>query len=242
MRNDHHYLIIGNGRVAQHFQHYFKLLNLPFHTWHRRETDDQLQALLSISSHVLLLISDKAIETFIYDYLHDPSLLCIHFSGSLVSKKAYGAHPLMTFGKSLYLLDQYRHIHFIIDHDAPPMAELLPGLPNPNVRLNTEKKAKYHALCVLSGNFSCILWKKLFFSLEHEFDLSPEIAHQYLQQQTLNLLRDPSNALTGPLVRNDQETIARNLLALNEDPFSEIYKSFITCYEKLKSDNDYEHF
>ena len=47
-----------------------------------------------------------------------------------------------------------------------------------------------------------------------------------------NIEKDYQNALTGPLVRNDHQTIADNINALENDPFQAIYKSFIRCYEE----------
>jgi predicted short-subunit dehydrogenase-like oxidoreductase (DUF2520 family) len=151
-----------------------------------------------------------------------------------VSQQAYGAHPLLGLNSELYSLTQYQSIPFIIDHDTPPFTSLLPGLPNSHVRLHSTLKAKYHALCVLSGNFSCLLWQKLFASLEQEFHIPASIAYPYLQQQTQNLLSHPETALTGPLTRNDINTIENNLAALKDDPFQEVYQSFVTCYHQSK--------
>jgi hypothetical protein len=229
-----HYLLIGNGRVARHFQHYFSQLNLSFTCWNRNESHSNLNMLIEQSTHILLLISDQAIEPFIDQYLTQSQAIHLHFSGSLVTTKAWGTHPLMTFNDSLYAIEQYHQTHFIIDQHAPDFEKLLPGIPNQHVRLPTEMKAKYHALCVLSGNFSSLLWNKLFSSLEKEFNLPASIAHPYLRQQTQNLITHSSAALTGPLTRNDQQTIEKNLLALEKDPFQEIYKSFVNCYQKIK--------
>ena len=66
--------------------------------------------------------------------------------------------------------------------------------------------------------------------------MSPTIAHSYLLQQTTNLIANSSTALTGPLVRNDKATIEKNIAALAEDPFQEIYKSFVACYRKLQEE------
>jgi len=234
MRQVPQYLLIGNGRIARHFQHYFRLLQIPFFTWHRGESESTLENKIKSASHILLLISDGAIDVFIKKYLsHLKETLLIHFSGSVITDFAYGAHPLMTFGFELYDDNHYQTIPFVIDHDAPDFALLLPGLKNPNVRLNKNLKAKYHALCVMSGNFSCLLWQKLFSSLEKEFNLPKEIAYPYLQQQTANLLKSPELALTGPLTRNDHHTIEKNLAALQLDPFQKVYQSFVLCYEEL---------
>lgn len=234
MRQVPRYLLIGNGRVARHFQYYFTQLGLSFNSWQRSQSLTELQQHILDATHILILISDQQINEFIRLHLHYTRAYLIHFSGSLISEKAYGAHPLMTFNPTLYPIEQYPQIPFVIDQDAPDFDVLLPGLSNPHVRLPKEFKAKYHALCVMSGNFSCMLWQKLFSSLEQEFNLPAETAQLYLQQQTKNLLTHPKTALTGPLVRGDLVTIEKNLQALQGDPFKEVYESFVKCYENLK--------
>lgn len=233
MRQVPHTLIIGNGRVSHHFQHYFSLLQIPYSSWHRKQAISQLHQTLNHATHVLLLINDSAIESFIETQLQTYQGMVIHCSGSLVTERAYGAHPLMTFSEKLYDLALYQTIPFILDHDAPEFTELFPGLQNQYVRLQKSLKPKYHALCVLSGNFSCLMWQKLFNTLEHEFNIPGSMAHPYLSQQTHNLLTDPHRALTGPLARGDSNTIASNLSALENDPFQAVYQSFITCYQKM---------
>ena len=54
----------------------------------------------------------------------------------------------------------------------------------------------------------------------------------FLKQTMENIEKDYQNALSGPLVRNDHQTIADNINALENDPFQAVYKSFIHCYEK----------
>jgi 2-dehydropantoate 2-reductase len=230
-----HYLIIGNGRVAQHFRHYFSLLGLSFCTWHRGQSFTILANLLQQVTHALLLISDGAIDAFIAEHLMQPyhakKPLLVHFSGSLISLYACGAHPLMTFSHHLYDLAHYQTIPFIIDDNAPSFNDLLPGLPNPHARLAVAFKPKYHALCVLAGNFSCLLWQKLMAEIKDKFNMPTEITHPFLIQQTQNLLTHLSSALTGPLTRNDKSTIEKNLIALEGDAFQSIYQAFVNCYQ-----------
>lgn len=236
MRQVPTYLLIGNGRVSRHFQHYFTHLGLTFSVWQRADGVEQLPAKLTHATHVLLLINDGAIEEFIAKTL-DPAIklgsdiIKIHFSGSLVTNLAYGAHPLMTFSHDLYNIEQYRTLPFVLDDDALDFSQLLPGLPNPHSRLAKKLKAKYHALCVLSGNFSCILWNKLFDDFESELNLPPSIAHPYLQQQMQNLLTNPKQALTGPLVRGDEATLVKNMEALAGDAYQDIFRSFVLNYK-----------
>lgn len=231
MRQVPEYLIIGNGRVSKHFQRYFSLLSIPFAVWHRSQPVASLHALSNNASHILLLISDSAIETFVDQYLSDVSAVRIHCSGSLVTALAYGVHPLFCFNEDLYELNEYQSIPFVIDNDAPDFASLLPGLDNAHVRLDKSSKAKYHALCVLAANFSCLLWQKLFADFEHELSIPAALAHPLLQQQTKNLLINYEAALTGPLLRNDQQTLMKNLQALSGDPIQQVYQSFIEYYQ-----------
>jgi hypothetical protein len=140
MRQVPRYLLIGNGRVAHHFQHYFSLLTLSFACWHRKLPLTLLEYELQQSSHILILIREQAIEEFIVTHLKKSNALLIHFSGSLVTSHAYGAHPLSSFNHSLWSLAQYQLIPFILDEDAPPFESLLPGLYNPHVRLHPSLK------------------------------------------------------------------------------------------------------
>lgn len=231
-----HYLLIGNGRVSRHIQHYFFLLKIHYTVWHRQHSIIELQTHLKQCTHILFLISDHAIDEFIQTYCHSTKAICIHFSGSLVSMNAYGAHPLMTFSEKLYDFVLYQSIPFIIDHDALDFSDLFPNLNNPHIRLDTSLKAKYHAYCVLSGNFSCLLWQKLFKGFEKEFGIPVSFAHPYLKQITKNLIEDSDKALTGPLTRGDQNTLEKNVAALKEDAFQTIYESFITCYQRLQTE------
>ncbi len=221
------YLVIGNGRVAHHFCRYFSLLNLSYQQWHRAQPVAELQEQLQAATHVLILISDSAIESFIQEHLAASSAVKIHFSGALVSSLAYGAHPLMTFNTGLYTLEKYQAIPFVVDQSAPEFNQLLPGLPNAHVRIAPEQKAKYHAMCVLAGNFSCLLWQKFFSTLEAEFHFPAGTGHAYLRQQMENLITDYPSAFTGPLARGDVATIRKNLAALTADPFQSIYQSFV---------------
>ena len=235
MRQVPQYLIIGNGRLARHLCFYFSQLHIAYHSWHRSMPVDLLHARKATATHILLPIKDAAIDPFVEEHLRYTQAVKVHFSGALVSGQAWGAHPLMTFGPDLYPAEKYRGIPFVIDEEAPDFSELLPGLNNPHMRLPVKDKAKYHALCVMAANFSCLLWQKLFSTLESDFGIPAQTADMFLQQQTENLLTDYRSALTGPLARGDTETIERNLKALDGDPFQNIYAAFVAAYQKEKN-------
>ena len=227
------YLIVGSGRLAKHISCYLTLLKIPYSTWSRKspiDTRERLAALAEKAQRTLLLISDNEIPHFVKsnDFLKNHFL--VHCSGSHSFTFAKSAHPLNTFGPELYDLNTYSQTPFVIDDNGPEFSEILPGLPNPVFKLDPNKKSLYHALCVMSGNFSTLLWQNTFERFATELHLPPEILFQYVKSVTQNLMLAPNDALTGPLKRGDTSTLVRNLDALNNTPEQNLYYAFLNFY------------
>jgi predicted short-subunit dehydrogenase-like oxidoreductase (DUF2520 family) len=225
--------VIGDGRVARHFQHYFGLLNLPVRRWARRSGSSPIEAMAPCGT-VMVLISDGAIDPFIAAWPALTTHRLVHCSGNLVTPAAECAHPLMTFGPDLYDLPTYRQIPFVLDAGRTAFVELLPGLPNPSFTIDATDRPSYHAHCVMAGNFTTLLWRKFFDVLEHRLGIPAEAAHPFLTRTVQNLIADPGRALTGPLARGDAATIAANLTALEGDPFHEVYSAFARAYARSR--------
>lgn len=224
--------IVGDGRVARHFRHYFSLLGLPVRAWSRRAADSSPPEALTPCRTVLLLVRDDAIAPFIDAWPSLREKRLVHCSGSLVIPSAEVAHPLMTFGPELYDLGDYRQIPFVLDVEGTPFSELLPGLPNPSYVIHSADRPYYHALCVMAGNFSTLLWSKLLDELERRFRIPAVAAHPYLARITANLIESGSDALTGPLARGDQKAVAANMKALEGDPYWAVYAAFARAYQQ----------
>jgi hypothetical protein len=231
MRQVPEFGIVGDGRVARHFQHYFTLLGIPVRTWSRREPGLSPPEALDSCATVLLLIRDDAIVPFVEAWPGLRAKRLVHFSGSIVTPVVEAAHPLMTFGPDLYDLDSYRVIPFVLDAGGTPFGQLLPGLPNPAFTIPAAQRPYYHALCVMAGNFSTLLWQKLFDELERRFGIPASAAHPYVARVAASLIADAGRALTGPLSRGDTRTIAANLGALEGDPFQAVYSAFVRAHE-----------
>lgn len=228
------YAIIGNGRMARHFAHYLRLLHIPFLQW-SRSCSLGLNDVIQASQRILLLINDDAIEDFITANPLLSRKIVIHCSGKLSTPLAFSAHPLLTFGPQLYNLNTYQKMPFILENRHLGFAELFPELLNPHYIILSEQKALYHSLCVLSGNFTVLLWQKFFKELTQQLAIPAEAGQLYMQQIFANLMQDQANALTGPLVRNDQTTIAANLDALAGDAYQAVYQAFVTAYQQEKN-------
>lgn len=232
------YGIIGNGRAARHLMHYFDLLSVPYVQWHRGQTPSKLQkfkqlfqkhsdaltALIESASHILLLLPDDQIETFIDQHPKLKSKQLIHCSGVKHNPDVAGCHPLMTFGPELYNLETYRNMPFVVD-DGEEFARLFPALPNPNHAIRPEHKALYHAHCVIAGNVSQMLWREIGQQLQDDMGLPADLMHAYLLQNTLNYLANPEQAATGPFVRGDLGTIERHAEALKHNALGPIHQA-----------------
>jgi hypothetical protein len=230
MSERYFYGIIGSGRLARHFAHYFSIINLPFKTWSRKENPNQDPALvLQDCSHIWLLISDDAILPFYQAHPFLKDKVTLHASGSLYHPDIIGAHPLMTFSEDVYDLHRYTAFRFIVDHPIR-----LPGFKNVVHSIAAEKKALYHALCVMSGNYTTLLWQKAFQDFSTKLGVPADALTPYLKQTFENLSRDRDKALTGPLVRGDQKTIENNIEALKGDPYQRVYQAFVEAYREAR--------
>lgn len=233
MRQVPSYTIIGSGRMAKHFCRYFELLQIPYVQW-SRQTDPQklhLAEAVAAGERVLLLINDIAIEPFILENSCLKNKCLVHCSGSLATQLAYGAHPLFTFSHDLYDLATYQAIPFILEENQKAFTELFPQLKNPHFTIPAELKPFYHAMSVVAGNFTCMLWQEVFQRVENKLHIPKEVLYPYVQQVLANTLQNPSSALTGPLVRKDHTTIAANLKALDNDPLQKLYQAFAEVYQ-----------
>ncbi len=229
-------LLIGSGRLAKHLQNYFELEKILFLAWSRASSSNEdLQQKIAQSTHILLAISDSALIEVCKKHEFVGKKL-VHFSGALFVPGVPSAHPLMSFSNQLYDLETYRSIHFVLEQGAPPLSELIPGLKNEFSYLENEKRAQYHALCSMSGNFSVILWEYFFKKLSSDLNLSPRIALPFMKQIEKNLeaALGKTSVMTGPLVRGDFQTIDLHLKALGSDPMAKVYQAFVEAYQQTK--------
>jgi len=230
------HLIVGSGLMARHWSHYMTLLGIPHRTWCRKlNALEELTDLLSHSpadpsdepsiSKVFLAISDSAIEAFHQNHMKNFKGTVFHFSGATEVPEVASLHPLMSFGPSLYDLDHYQAIPLITTHELQ-----LPEFPNPKFLIPASDKSRYHALCVIAGNFSVMIWQKFFYEME-KYGIPLEACLPYFRQINSNLESFPFSALTGPLMRNDIRTMELNMHALHGDPFRDVYKHMVQAFE-----------
>jgi predicted short-subunit dehydrogenase-like oxidoreductase (DUF2520 family) len=143
---------------------------------------------------------------------------------------AEAAHPLMTFGHKLYAAEAYREITFVTERGRASFDHLFPELSNPHVAIDRVDRPLYHALCVLAGNGSTLLWRKAFGEF-HRMGIPGTALETYLEAIASNLAAS-GDPLTGPMARGDERTIRRNLEALEGDPYREVYRTLADAHRE----------
>lgn len=227
-----HHLLVGHGKVSRHFEKYFSELSLPFELWPnaREFTPDFFKNFRA--THVWILTSDHAIasvaETLRIGISSELHPQFFHASGATVVPGVLGAHPLMTFGNSLYDEETYRRIPFVVEDplNGESLSEILGGLPNSVVFLDSKNRALYHSLVSVAGNFPALLWAEVFTRFESELKLPHEILAPFLFKALTNVFQSGEASLTGPLVRGDLLTVKNHRAALAGTALSPIYSAF----------------
>lgn len=222
--------VVGDGRAARHLNYYFGICGLDVRQWSRRSTATWDMTDREV---VVLAVSDRAVESFYHEHPDLGSMTVFHLSGSLVLPDVPGIHPLVSFGPDLYPPEFYAQIPWVGEVGRAGLREVLPELPNPSFSILPEQRALYHALCVMSGNFTTLLWQQFRNDLE-ALGIPGGAMQPYLTSVYENLRNAPSEALTGPLARGDTATIDRNLSALGRasHPFQNVYQAFVQATKK----------
>jgi predicted short-subunit dehydrogenase-like oxidoreductase (DUF2520 family) len=221
------YLLVGNGRLSRHLQHYLDLEAIPWRRW-ERSGGVPLEAAVADARAVLVLIPDDAIVALIEPHAAPTGPPWVHCAGSLVTTLAVGLHPLMTFGDELYDLSTYRRIPFVGERGRTSFGSIFPELVNPHFEIDVEARPLYHALCAMAGNFTTLLWLKARDEFEARLGLPGSVLHPYLERVTANL-EGSDSPLTGPLARGDRGTIESHLAALEGDPYHQVYRAFVAA-------------
>ncbi len=223
------YGLIGRGRVATHMAHYLRLEEQPCFVW-RRDAGLSLERTLERCDTILLAISDDALAPFVeaHPFLSDRTT--VHFSGCRVVPSIPGLHPVMTFGPELYALETYRAMPFVEEAGGLTFGEVFPALSNPCWSLDPELKPLYHALCVLGANGTAVLASRVFGQFESSLGLPRSLFVPLMEQTLENVLARGGEALTGPWIRSDAETIDSNLETLQGNPLADLYQACLRAY------------
>ena len=204
-----------------------------FTATHPYETID---ALVRDSDVILIAVPDDEIVP-VWETIKDlpirDKLIC-HFSGAHSSAVfsdigrthafGYSIHPLFACHDKYTSYKELSAVHFTIEGQPDTIGRILSvleGLKNPIHIISPENKIRYHAACAIASNLVVGL-SALSESILGECGFSAEDAHLSLapliRNNAANIAdKSPSEALTGPIERNDTQTIAAHLDAFVGD-------------------------
>jgi predicted short-subunit dehydrogenase-like oxidoreductase (DUF2520 family) len=201
-------LIVGNGRVATHWSKYLAGLGVAHLIWARSSEDiDTLITKSERTKSIFIAVSDDAINE-IYQLIKphlDKDTNVFHFSGSKTIEGVSSIHPLFSFPRDPMTLEQYQGIPLISsDLNLPTY------LKNPKFTLDERQRELYYSLCVFAGNIPDLIITQALKSWREDLGLPDSLLSNYIELTMKKILMNPEfSSLTGPLKRNDQETILK---------------------------------
>jgi predicted short-subunit dehydrogenase-like oxidoreductase (DUF2520 family) len=142
-------------------------------------------------------------------------------------------HPLVPFADPEIAAELMRKAWIGIDGDtaARNASRRLAGhLGARTLEIPTGSKPAYHAVAVISSNFPVVL-ASVATRLLHELGVPEASAYQAVESLISGALTNmrqsmPDDALTGPVVRGDADTVAQHLRALESHPAArEVYRA-----------------
>ncbi len=202
---------------------------------------------LSLADITWITCNDDSIKSIVSILEEHSSLkagsLVVHCSGVLNSAllaplKKQGCliasfHPLKAFRADYLDADAFNHVDCVVEGDEQACAWLhrsFSSLGANIITLKAETKALYHAAACMASNYLITLAscsEQLFL----QSGIAQEQARQIickLMQGNLNNLQETkliSEALTGPLMRGDNETLALHLQAMEDPVMKQLYKA-----------------
>lgn len=240
---------IGAGKVGQSFGLFLhnrkcSLSGYYSATWQSAVNAAQLthskpyasiEALVLESDIIGITVNDDQIDSVVEQIAKlkelNPSKWFFHMSGAKdirsmaqLSEHIFALHPLKAFTDVVQSVDEMTEIYYGLETKSEPVHRWIQTLGIQTISLTSEQKSLYHLSAVLASNYLVVL---IHLAIEHLKQIG--ISDEQAQQALMPLIRDTLtniemkghlNALTGPIVRGDTETIQHHLKVL--DPQAEM--------------------
>lgn len=221
---------------------------------------ESLQEVISSSDMILFTVPDYAIqEVWEEAKPYISGMIVGHCSGLHSSKifsdagdngnYAYSIHPLFAISSKENSWKEFSKILFTIEGDEKylhTIEEMFQSMGNRTRIISAENKIKYHAAAALSSNYMTALFfmaQKLFLECGFEEKEAAEELYTLSKGNLDHILEQGCvKALTGPLERNDIDTVRKHIQSL--DPkmravYQENAKYLIEVAEKKNPKRDY---
>lgn len=207
---------------------------------------------LSCCDIIFITVPDKAISTIAKKLPAEYSGIICHCSGALSSdvlccaNNKCSVHPMLAVSsKSTDMSNAF----FTLEGDEAALntiGMLLDKCGNSFRIISKADKIKYHAAACFASNFVISVCEKAYSLLEEcgfsKFEAQSALKPLMTENMTNICRTDPENALTGPIDRNDIQTVKSHLEVL-DGKSSELYracsKELLKIAEKKHPDIDY---
>jgi predicted short-subunit dehydrogenase-like oxidoreductase (DUF2520 family) len=230
--------VMGAGRAGRALAGALRASGADIVGLHAR-SDGAIPARIARAEVVLVAVGDRDLAgalTELYDAPLADGAIVLHASGAQDPRAALdglraAGHPAGTFHPLVPLTDPVlapaalRDAWIGVDGDPAAVSvarRLAAALGAQVVEIPAGAKARYHAAAVMASNFPVVLTALAIAQLE-AVGIDPAAARGMvtgLVSAAADSLRSlpARQALTGPVVRGDADTVARHLVALADDP------------------------
>ncbi len=189
----------------------------------------------------IISVSDKAIAE-VSNQIPFTNKLVVHTSGTMGFEVLNSNHkrgvfyPLQTFSKSKEI--NMKEVPFCLEteqeEDYNLVENVAKSLSNSVYKINGDQRKSLHISAVFVSNFVNHLYQ-IGNTLCEENNV-PFAILQPLIEETANKIKtlNPTEAQTGPAIRNDEQTIQKHLEALTNPTHKELYKQLTLAIQNVK--------
>ena len=184
---------------------------------------------------LFLTVNDDSIKDIVEELisLNIKNKILIHTSGSLSSSvfkelnnynDCYSIHPIYAFSDKYESYKGLNDIYFTLEGSNNHLDELNELFNNRIIRIDSDKKKKYHLACSMISNMVCGI-VDISESLFKEIGLDNKDIYMPLFKNISNNILNYGalKSLTGPIIRNDIETVNGHIDNLSNDELM-VYK------------------
>lgn len=220
-----------------------------------------LQNLINKSDIIFLTVTDRAISG-VWSRLENMNIknktIC-HCSGSLSSEifinadkyNAYccSLHPILPFETPDVSISEISKAYFTIEGNEKAVqniSKLLEICKNPYYIIESKDKAKYHCAACFASNFVVAVCEKaarIMSECGFEYDEALKAMTPLILSNVNNICNKGTlGALTGPVERNDTETVKKHLDVLSDKDkalYKDLTKILANIAEEKHRDRDY---
>lgn len=229
---------------------------------------ESIKALTDDCDVIFLTVPDGSIQTIwqqIRDYDIKGKSIC-HCSGAMSSEDAfngigetgafgYSVHPLFAVSDKYNAYRELTGVFFTIEgcrkQDESPeiknLISVLHAMGNSTHMIDGNCKTVYHCAAAMASNLVCGLIDQSIELMERCGFSQKEAIKALAPILTGNMAhiaeRGPADSLTGPIERNDTETVRKHLECLHNDDENDIYRSLsrrlVEIAQRRHPDRDY---